>query len=496
MKTNDFKKILGVLIIVIAVVSISFSVFSKVEKEQKKNTSTYFRDQMGSGKPDINQSNAGTPIGGYPDFVDAAAKSVHAVVHIRSSYLQKSNYYDQFYNNNPFFDFFFGQPQRPRQEQVQTFGSGVIVSSDGYIVTNNHVVQDADTILVTLNDKRTYTAQLIGNDPTTDLAVIKIKSNNLVFLTYGNSDELKVGEWVLAVGNPYNLTSTVTAGIVSAKARDINILGGNNTIESFIQTDAPVNPGNSGGALVNTRGDLVGVNAAIASNTGSFTGYSFAIPVNIVRKVVDDLMKYGVIQRAYIGIRMQELNSKLAESKGIDNLQGVYVNSVVPKSAADDAGIKQGDIITNLGGINVNSTTQLMEVVGEHRPGDKIDVILNREGKPLTFSLVLKNEEGNTNLVNKEEAKTSLSMLGGTFEPISRDDMRRLGINNGLKVKKLDNGKLKSAGIKENFIITAIDHIAISSIDDLKKALNNKKNGMLIEGVYPNGLRYFYGFGM
>jgi serine protease Do len=495
MKTNDLKKVLGILLIVLAIVSISFSVFSKVEKDNKRTT-TYFRDQMQQGKPVNMTSGSGNNTGGYPDFVEAAAKSVHAVVHIRSSYLQKSNYYDQFYSNNPYFDFFFGQPQRPRQEQVQTYGSGVIISSDGYIVTNNHVVQDADTIIVTLNDKRAFTAQLIGNDPTTDLAVIKINAKELVYLSYGNSDNLKVGEWVLAVGNPYNLTSTVTSGIVSAKARDINILGGNNTIESFIQTDAPVNPGNSGGALVNTSGELIGVNAAIASNTGSFTGYAFAIPVNIVKKVVDDIMKYGIIQRAYLGIRMQEVTSKLAEKKGLDNLQGVYVNSVVPKSGADDSGIKQGDIITNIGGINVNSSTQIMEVIGEHRPGDKIDVNLNRDGKNMMVSVTLKNEDGTTKIINKEEAKTSLSILGGTFEAITNDDMRRLGIDHGLKVKKLENGKLKGAGIKEGFIITAIDHKPINTIDDLKNVLGNKKDGMLIEGVYPNGLRYFYGFGM
>ena len=493
METNDFKKILGILIVVVAVVSLSLSVFSKAEKEHRRPT-TYFNDQANAIQASYTPSGkTGVPTGNYPDFVDAAAKTVTAVVHIRCSLTQKSNSYDQFYGNNPFFQYFFGQPQRPREEQVQQFGSGVIISSDGYIVTNNHVVQDADSIQITLNDKRIMFAKLIGNDPSSDLAIVKIEASNLPFLTYGNSDELKVGEWVLAVGNPYNLTSTVTAGIVSAKARDINILGGENTIKSFIQTDAPVNPGNSGGALVNTSGELVGINAAIASNTGSFTGYAFAIPVNIVRKVVDDIMKYGMVQKALLGVRMQELTPKLAEKIGVNNLQGVYVNSVMPNSAAEEAGMRQGDIMTKLGGLNVNSMAQVMEVMGEHRPGDKLDVEYYRDGKQNNVSLVLKNDEGNTKIEKNDE---SAELSGGLFELASKDDMRRLGIDHGIKVKKLYNGKLKKAGIKEGFIITGIDHQPVTNIQELTHALSSKNNGLLIEGVYPNGLRYFYGFGM
>jgi S1-C subfamily serine protease len=336
---------------------------------------------------------------------------------------------------------------------------------------------------------------LVGNDPTTDLAVIKISATNLTFLTYGNSDNVKVGEWVLAVGNPYNLNSTVTAGIVSAKARNINILGGTNTLDAFIQTDAPVNPGNSGGALVNTQGELVGINAAIASNTGSFTGYAFAIPVNIVRKVVEDMISYGNVQRAYIGIRMQELNNKLAEAKGIDDLHGVYVNSILPNSGAQEAGIKSGDIIVKLNNKSVNTMSEVMEIIGEHRPGDKIELTINRSGKDMVVPVTLKNEQGNTSIIKNEE-ESNVTELGGAFEPVSREDMRRLGINNGLRVKKLSSGKLKKAGIKEGFIITTIDHQPISNVEDLKRTLEGKKGGILIEGVYPNGLRYFYGFGM
>jgi serine protease Do len=492
METNDLKKVLGVLLVVAAVVTLSFSVFSKAEKQHKKTT-TYFNDQAYARQVNYSPSRTAAPTGGFPDFTEAASKTVQAVVHIRCSYMQKSNYYDQYYGNNPFFQYFFGQPQRPREEQVQQFGSGVIISSDGFIVTNNHVVQDADSVQVTLNDKRIFFAKVIGNDPSSDIAVVKIDASNLVFLTYGNSDELKVGEWVLAVGNPYNLTSTVTSGIVSAKARDINILGGENTIRSFIQTDAPVNPGNSGGALVNTSGELVGINAAIASNTGSFTGYAFAIPVNIVRKVVDDIMKYGMVQKALLGVRMQELTPRLAEKMGINNLQGVYVSSIMPHSAAEEAGVKQGDVMTKLGGLNVNSMAQVMEVMGEHRPGDKVDLEFYRDGKQHNVSLVLKNDEGSTKIEKSDE---SAEMSGGSYEPASKDEMRRLGIDHGIKVKKLFSGKLKKAGIKEGFIITAIDHQPVTNIQELKRALQSKKDGLLIEGVYPNGLRYFYGFGM
>ncbi len=492
MKT-DFRKILGTLLIAIAASSITLAIYSKKESRHFGRTS-YFSNQTPVKL--AGYSNANMAEGGYPDFTEAAAKTVHAVVHIKTSYMQKNNVYDQFFNNNPLYDFFFGQPQqRYNQQPVMAFGSGVILSEDGFIVTNNHVVQDADSIQVTLNDKRIYTAKIVGNDPSTDIAVIKIDEKNLPFIVYGNSEELKVGEWVLAVGNPYNLTSTVTAGIVSAKARNINILGGPNSIESFIQTDAPVNPGNSGGALVNTRGELVGVNAAIASNTGSFTGYSFAIPVNIVKKVVDDIIKFGIVQRGFLGIRMEEVNNKIADKKGLNNLKGVYVNSVVANSSAQEAGIKEGDVVTKVAGIEVNSMAQLLEVIGEHRPGDKVDITLNRDGKEMIVFATLKNDEGNTKLVKKEE-RSVVSTLGGTFEQPTMQEMRRLGIGNGLKVKRLESGKLKTAGIKEGFIITTIDHQPINSVDDLKNALADKKNGILIEGVYPNGLRYFYGFGM
>jgi len=316
------------------------------------------------------------------DFTIAADMSVHSVVNVKTTYpMQSGNQY--FYD--PFRDF-FGQRAPQQQEAPMSTGSGVIISQDGYIVTNNHVVEGANKIEVTLNDKRSYTAEVIGKDPTTDLAVLKIKENNLSYMAYGNSDNVKVGEWVLAVGNPFNLTSTVTAGIISAKARNINILNndpskGLNPIESYLQTDAAVNPGNSGGALVNAKGELIGINSAIASNTGSYTGYSFAIPVNIARKVVADLLEFGEVQRAYIGISIQDLDAKLATEKSINEIRGVYVQGLTPNGSGEEAGIKEGDVIIKVGESNVNNVPELQEQVSRYRPGDKVNVTLKRNNQ-------------------------------------------------------------------------------------------------------------------
>ncbi len=430
------------------------------------------------------------------DFVAAAEMSVHSVVHVKTTYSQQKNQYIY----DPFRDF-FGQREPQQQQQTPTAsGSGVIISQDGYIVTNNHVIDQAEKIEITLNDKRSYTAELIGKDPTTDLALLKIKENNLSFINYGNSDVVKVGEWVLAVGNPFNLTSTVTAGIVSAKARNINILEndpskGLNPIESFIQTDAAVNPGNSGGALVNTKGELIGINSAIASNTGSYTGYSFAIPVNIARKVVADLLEFGEVQRAYIGVSIRDLDAKLAKEKDITDIKGVYVNGLTEGGAGEEAGIKEGDIITTIGEASVNNVPELQEQISRHRPGDKVNVTLKRNNEEKILALVLKNKNGNTDVVKKEKTEI-MSALGATFEQVSASDMKKMSIQNGLRISKLNAGKLLSAGIKEGFIITYIDKKKITTIKDLNLALENKKGGVLIEGIYPNGMRAYYGFGI
>ncbi len=439
----------------------------------------------------LTRNNEFTPMT-LPDFTVAADNTIHAVVHIKTEYSsRRSSVYDYFFD----FRDFFGQGGTP--QPVIASGSGVIISPDGYIVTNNHVVTESDKITVTLNNKRTYDAKIVGTDPSTDLAVIKIEANELPFITFGNSDDLKIGEWVLAVGNPFNLTSTVTAGIVSAKARNINILGSpdGSSIESFIQTDAAVNSGNSGGALVNTNGELVGINAAIASGTGYYAGYSFAIPSNIVRKVAADLRDYGTVQRGYIGVNIKELDSELANEAGIKDLTGVYVADVTDNGAAKEAGIKSGDVILKVENVSVNSPSQLLELVGQHNPGDKVNLTVRRNNKDMNFDVQLKNRAGSTELAKREEFNAN-ALLGASFQPVPEKLKRDLGISNGLQITSLGNGKLRSAGIREGFIILQIDGTEINTEEDINSALINKKGGVLVEGIYPNRTRAYYGFGL
>jgi serine protease Do len=426
------------------------------------------------------------------DFTKAAESSVHAVVHVKTFYEQQPNIiYDPFGN-------FFGGNQLVQPKPLEASGSGVIISEDGYIVTNNHVVANANKIEVTLNDRNSFIAKVIGTDPATDLALIKIEENKLPFIPYGNSDELKVGEWVLAVGNPFNLNSTVTAGIVSAKARNINILANpqNNpyAIESFIQTDAAVNPGNSGGALVNTRGELVGINSAIASNTGSYTGYSFAVPVTIVKKVTNDLLNFGEVQRAFIGVSIRDIDAKLAREKGWKELKGIYVAGLTASGSAAEAGIETGDIIIKINEVPVNSSPQLQEQVSRYHPGEKITATIIRNGSEKTMHLTLKNKNGNTDVVQRETTSIT-SILGANFETLSSDEKARLKTD-GIKISKLYGGILRNAGIREGFVITSIDKKPIKETQDLVNALQNKKGGVLIEGIYPNGVRAYYGFGI
>ena len=317
------------------------------------------------------------------DFTQAAERSVEAVVHVKTKYYRQQQYVD------PFYQFFFGRPQQSQQPSAMASGSGVILSNDGYIVTNNLVIEDANEIEVVLNDKRTFAAQLIGTDPNTDLALLKIEATNLPTIEIGNSDDLRVGEWVLAVGNPFNLTSTVTAGIVSAKARSINILNSDMKIESFIQTDAAVNPGNSGGALVNTRGQLVGINTAIASQTGSYAGYAFAIPTAIMQKVVADLRQYGTVQRALLGIRMLDITQQVKDQLSLESMEGVYVGEVISGSAADKAGMKAGDVIVQVDGRPINASSQLQEQIGRKNPGDQIIILVRRGHRSVSLQVTL-----------------------------------------------------------------------------------------------------------
>jgi serine protease Do len=423
------------------------------------------------------------------NFAEAAKASINGVVHVKTKSVNTSS----FHYGHPFHRFFFDQGPSQNQPQMGS-GSGVIISEDGYILTNNHVISSADEVEVTLNDKRTYDAQVIGMDPNTDLAILKIEEKGLSFVPYGNSDYLEVGEWVMAVGNPFNLTSTVTAGIVSAKGRNINILNEEFAIESFIQTDAAVNPGNSGGALVNTKGELIGINTAIASSTGAYSGYSFAIPVNVARKVVNDLIEFGTVQRAFIGVSIRDLDGKLAQEKGLKMTEGVYVTGLTEGGAADDAGIEEGDIIVAVDGIQVKNTPSLQERIGTYRPGDVAEVSVIRDEQLRKMNVKLRNQNGNLDIMPK--TPSAVMALGATLQPAGADEMRRLGIRNGLKVTELSNGKLKSAGVREGFIIVRVDRKEVKGLQDVIKILDQKSDAVLIEGIYPNGITAYYGFGM
>lgn len=440
------------------------------------------------------------------DLTYAAEKSLPSVVHILSTKNSKVQTVEV--ENDPFSDFFsdpfgfFGNPQgnggkqrrSVRTPKQQGSGSGVIISADGYIVTNNHVVADADELTVTLNDNKEYSARIIGTDKASDLALIKIDGKNLPAITIANSDDIKVGEWVLAVGNPFNLTNTVTAGIVSAKARSLY----QNDVESSIQTDAAINPGNSGGALVNTRGELIGINAMLYSQTGSFSGYGFAIPTSIMNKVVADLKQYGTVQRALIGIQGQDVknyvDAKKDKGEDIDlgTMEGIYVAKVTEESAAEEAGMKEGDVITAIDGKPVNKMAELQEVLAKKRPGDKVTVTYLRDKKKATKTVTLKNEKGNTQVVKKAD----LDVLGGNFRAITNAQKEQLNIGYGLEVLKVNSGRLKTAGITKGFIIQRVNDNAVKTIDDLqnavKEASTSKDPVLYIQGVYPTGKKAYF----
>ena len=425
------------------------------------------------------------------DFVSVSEIATPAVVHIKT--ITKS--VSRGPSMNPFDDFFgpgFRMPEQGSPQQAS--GSGVVINSDGYIVTNNHVVDKADKVEVVLNDKRTYVAELLGVDPETDLALLKIEESDLPFLNLGNSDDLNIGEWVVAVGNPFNLTSTVTAGIVSAKGRNINLLrqrGGEYAIENFIQTDAAVNPGNSGGALVNTRGELIGINTAIASQTGSYSGYSFAIPINLAKKIIADLRDYGEVKRAILGVRIQDITQELADEKGLDSLNGVYIPAVSEGGSAEKAGIKDGDVILKIDEEYVNKSSELQEQISKYHPGDKINVLILRDKKQKEIEATLLSKDGSkmiANDVKREEKK----ILGAEIENISRDERLALKIRNGVKITKLGNGQMKLKGIPQGFVITHIDKTPIYTTTDAEKAFNQKEGAVLIEGVTSDGNKEAY----
>jgi serine protease Do len=442
------------------------------------------------------------------DFTGTAEKVTQAVVHIRSTQEATTNSNSQV--PEAFRHFFFDSPfenQMPRQST----GSGVIINKDGYIVTNNHVVEGSEIVQVTLSDNRELKAEVIGTDPDTDLAVIKVNANDLPYLSFVNSDQTKVGQWVLAVGNPFNLNSTVTAGIISAKGRNINIINSNRqnrngeqnvstAIESFIQTDAAINPGNSGGALVDLNGGLVGINTAIASPTGSYSGYGFAVPANIVSKITEDLIAFGTVQRGWLGINVRSVESDLVKEADLAINEGAYVagfGDAPDKSAAKAAGIKEGDVVVKLDNTIIKSSTALIEYIGRKRPGDKVSVTVNRSGKEVVIPVTLKNRDGNTATVKREE-KADVAALGLELEELDSKVLKRLDVTSGVKVKELD-AKLKRSGMREGFIITHVDDKAVKSEKEVSEILKKKKAGDLITfaGLYEDYPReYIYALRM
>lgn len=429
------------------------------------------------------------------DFRHAAQMSVDAVVHVTSTQILEQTQY------GGMFDYFFNEP---RNKEKRGYGSGVIISADGYIVTNNHVIKDADEIIIKLNDGTLLDAELVGTDPNSDVAVVKVKEKNLPFMVFGDSDELQLGDWVLAVGNPLSLNTTVTAGIVSAKARDIDIIGTTyqrlrngrlrrirdpNAIESFIQTDAAVNPGNSGGALVNLHGELVGINTAIASQTGAYSGYSFAIPSIIVQKVVNDIIEFGEVRRAALGVSIIQVDQELIENEKLDVNNGVFIKELTEDGGALHAGIKKGDVLMAINGRVVPTISQLQEQLMRYGPGEKVDVRIDRSGSSKTFTVELKGHDPNAMTVATAEF---WNHLGAELENLSDEDLERMDITHGVKVKKVTGGIFGKKNIPEGFVITEVDRHKVSTKESIKGIIERKKEGgVFIEGILPNG-RYEY----
>ncbi len=507
-----WKKASSYLAVALLSTSVTFATYHVMDSNRVSGADLY---NYGNDFDQKNVHLAALTSGGYPDFTKAAESSVHAVVHIKSvvkaQQAQSSKSQGRRGQMIDPFEFFFGDSDRGNsfgnpQPQVG-YGSGVIISEDGYIMTNNHVINKANDIEVTLNDNRKFKATLIGTDPTTDIALLKIDGKGFPYIPFGNSDELKVGEWVLAVGNPFNLTSTVTAGIVSAKGRSgISAERGEEdgpaqSIQSFIQTDAAINPGNSGGALVNTNGQLIGINTAIYSQTGNFTGYGFAVPISIAGKVASDLKQYGAVQRAILGVQIMDVDNvkdlatsdnekqakEYAKAKNLKVNEGAYVGGFADRSPAKEAGIEEGDVITAVNGISVRSVSELQDQISRFRPGDKVKITYNRYGETKSVNVELKNNSGNTGLVKKVDG---IESVGAAFKDLSNEKLKELGISRGVEVAGVDNsGKFQKAGIRKGFIIMKINNQPVSSASDVEEMIQSvaksQDKGLFIGGIYP-----------
>lgn len=493
MKTPKKKTIL-IAAAAVVVLAATPALWATVERQAENRENDAQIEQDGFIRTAASSSLTAAPA----DFTKAAESTINCVVSIKSFATPRQNRISGF--NDPFFEFFFGpgygnrQPQKEAEPQQLGLGSGVIISDDGYIVTNNHVIEGAEKLEITLNNNKTYNATVIGTDPATDLALLKIDEKDLPVITFGNSDDLKVGEWVLAVGNPFGFTSTVTAGIVSAKARSISSSTHSQQmgIDAFIQTDAAVNPGNSGGALVNTRGELVGINTAIYSQTGNYAGYSFAIPTSIVKKIITDIRKYGTVQRAVLGISFTELTPEIAKKEDITAVnEGIYVASVEDMSAAKEAGVQKGDVITAINGSKARNRAELQEIMSRLSPGDKATLTVIRDNKEIKLDVTMRNAQGNTTITKSSD----FTALGCAFKPVSDKVKAQLHISGGVQVVGLKDGKFKSAGITEGFIILDINNISVKTQKDVEAIYNEIMRGsspnkvMFITGVYPTGKR-------
>ena len=424
----------------------------------------------------------------WPDFTYAAETAVDAVVYVKTTATQS-----QPQAPSSIFDYFFGFPQGsvPQQREKVGSGSGVIIREDGYIVTNNHVIEDADRIEVTLNNNQTYPATLIGTDPATDVALLKIEANGLPVIPFGDSDKLRLGEWVIAIGSPYDLRSTITAGIVSAKGRSMPNYSGEYKIESFIQTDAAVNPGNSGGALVDRAGNLVGINTAIYSRTGSYSGYSFAVPVNIVKKIAYDLMDFGSVKRAVLGIMMGPITDKIAEDLKLSTRNGVYISEVSPSGAADKAGIKAGDVLIAIDSTRITSPASVHEAVSRYSPGDKAVLTVIRDGKERQFDVTFKGTSQENGTVADDG---SVAFYGSSIKAASEETLEKYRIKNGVQIIELGPGKLMEAGAVEGFIIQYVNDHPVKTPQDVIEIVKKSKRTVFIEGLTPSGRTGYFGF--
>lgn len=501
------KKI--VIYIIASSILSSVMTIAAYKKYAQENTLPFPSYGNSFEKTKLSSSNPSSLVSssGFPDFTRVVEKTIHAVVNVK-------NYSKKYSNKLHFdpFDFFFGFPDDfegrgkiPQKNDIPGLhGSGVLVSPDGYIVTNNHVIKDADKIEVTLSDQRTYRAKLIGTDTSTDIALLKINEKNLPFIYFSDSNKVQVGEWVLAIGNPFDLNSTVTAGIISAKNRSLGILRGETqaAIESFFQTDAAVNPGNSGGALVNTNGELIGINTAISSNSGNFIGYSFAAPSNLVAKVIQDIKKYGTVQRAYLGVRGMDL-SKAEYLKAYNNemhqnikpQQGFLIGEVFERSGAYDAGLKKGDIIKSIDGRPIQNVADLSVIVGTKYPGEKVKVKIIRNGQMKFFNVTLKDSQGRTKIRKKEEITPS-ELLGATFSPLGKEYKKDFGIDYGIRIQEIRTGRLSAIGMEEGDIILSINGEKMRNPSDVDRVLKKYSGDVTIKSIKQNGQVYIAGFEM